>query len=350
MVDKKTVYLDGKKVFLGILLAVAAFLVISVFLFWTRAEEKKVVIYVSHDQDYSEPILKEFERTSGIKVEALYDTETTKTVGLVNRLIAEKNNPRADVFWNNEVIRTILLKNEGVLQPYCSPNANDIPSVYKDENCYWTGFAARARVVLYNTEKISEDESPKSLYDFTDPKWKGKACISNPLLGSGSVLTSALFASLGDDGAKELLLKMKENGVSILESPSMVRDQVMSGECWFGSTDTDDAYDALIGKKPVKMVFTDQGEGEMGDLVFPNSVMMINGAKHPEEAKKLIDFLLTSKVEENLAEAALQIPLKSSSSTPEIIPKNIKPINATYEEIYEKLNASSEFVQQNLVV
>lgn len=348
MANKKTIYIDSKKVFLGIILAVVV--IISAFLLWTPAEEKKVVVYVSHDQDYSEPILKEFEEASGIKVEALYDTEMTKTVGLVNRLIAEKNNPRADVFWNNEVIRSIVLKNEGVSQPYCSPNANDIPSVYKDKDCYWTGFAARARVVLYNTEKISENESPKSLYDFINPKWKGKACISNPLLGTGSALNAALFASLGDEGAKELLLKMKENGVSVLESPSMVRDQVMSGECWFGSTDTDDAYDAITAKKPVKMVFTDQGEGEMGDLMFPNSVMMIKGSSHPEEAKKLIDFILTPKVEEQLAEAALQIPLKSSSSTPEIIPKNIQPMNVTYEKIYEKLNVSSQFTQENFVV
>jgi iron(III) transport system substrate-binding protein len=346
MKNKKTIYLESKKLFLGIALAVAIFLIISVFLFGTPKEEKKVIVYVSHDQDISEPILKEFEKSSGIKVEALYDTEATKTVGLVNRLIVEKSNPRAEVFWNNEVIRSILLKNENVLQPYCSPNANDIPSIYKDKDCYWTGFAARARVILYNTEKISEKDSPNSLYDFTNPKWKGKACISNPLLGTGSALTAALFASLGDENAKEFYLKMKDNGVSILESPSMVRDQVVSGECWLGSLDTDDAHDALVAKKPVIMVFPDQDKEGMGTVLFPNSVMMIKGAPHPEEAKKLIDFILTSKVEEQLAESAMQIPLKANSSVPENIQKNIKQMDATYEQIYEKLNVSSEFIQE----
>lgn len=320
-------------------------------LVFTKKEENVVVVYVAHDQDYSEPILQEFENITGIKVKAMYDTETTKTVGLVNRLIAEKNNPQADVFWNNEVMRSVLLKKDDVLQSYCSPNSNDIPSIQKDKDCYWTGFAARARVILYNTEKISEEQSPKSLYDFINSRWKGKACISNPLIGSGSGLTAALFASLGDKEAKELFLKMKENDIHVLESPSMVRDQVLAGECWFGSTDTDDAYDALAAKKPVKMVFPDQGENQIGDFIIPNSVMMINKAPHQENAKKLIDFILSSHVEEELAQSALQMPLKASSKAPENVPKieKIKSMNVSYEEIYNKLNVSNQFIQETFL-
>src|SRR4030042_4656617 len=170
-------------------------------------QERKVVVYVSHDQDYSEPILKDFEQATGIKVEALYDTEATKTVGLVNRLIAEKNNPQADVFWNNEVMRSVMLKQEGILDTYCSPNADDIDDVYKDTECYWTGFAARARVILYNTEKMSEE--PDSIYDFKDSTWEGKSCMGNPLLGTTSTHMAALFALLGDDDAEKFLFDLK---------------------------------------------------------------------------------------------------------------------------------------------
>ena len=335
------------KLFLGVLLLIVL-IFIGVFISLYPKEERKVVVYVSHDQDYSEPILKEFEELSGIRVEALYDTETTKTVGLVNRLLMEKNNPRADVYWNNEVIRSILLKKEGVLQPYCSPNAADIPDIYKDKDCYWTGFAARARVILYNIEKIGEDEVPTSINDFINSKWKGKACIAKPLLGTTSTHAAALFTLLGEDDAKDLFLKMKENEVQIVESNSMVRDQVVAGECWFGLTDTDDAYDAIREGKLVKMVFPDQGEAQIGNLIIPNSVMMIKNAPHPEEAKKLIDFLLSSKVEEELAKTALQIPLKKSSIAPENVPhaNEIKSFNVTYEEMYKKLEVANEFVKE----
>jgi len=329
-----------------ILLLCLVFLILWTIVLNIPAEkEKEVVVYVAHDQDYSEPILKEFEELSGIKVKTLYDTEATKTVGLVNRLLAEKSNPQADVFWNNEVMRTIMLKENGILQTYCSPNSADIPTVYKDNDCYWTGFAARARVIIYNKDKIKGTEIPKSIYDFTNSKWKEKACISNPLIGSGSTFTTSLFALLGDEKAKDLFLKMKENKVQVLESPSMVRDQVVVGECWFGSTDTDDAYDAINEGKPVDIIFSDQEKNEIGTLVFPNSVMLIKGSPHPEEGKKLIDFILSPKVEEELANSALQIPVKSSSKVPSNIPAGLKSFNVTWEEVYKKLNVSREFVQ-----
>jgi len=312
--------------------------------FFLPKEEKVVVVYVAHDQDYSEPILKKFENLTGIKVKALYDTEATKTVGLVNRLIAEKNNPQADVFWNNEMIRSILLKEKGILQPYCSPNAKDIPSFFKDEDCYWTGFAARARVIIYNIQKINESEAPSSIYDFINPKWKGKACIANPILGSTSTHIASLFALLGKEKAKEFLLKMKANEVQIVESNSMVRDQVVAGECWFGLTDTDDAWDAILAGKPIKMVFPDQ-DG-MGTLVFPNTVMLIKNAPHAENGKKLIDFLLSNWVEEELARKALQIPLKKDVKLPENVPKveEIRMMNVSFQKIYENLNESTQFI------
>jgi hypothetical protein len=96
----------------------------------TELPARSVVIYTSADQIYSEPILKEFEVQTGIKVLAVYDVEATKTTGLMNRLIAEKNRPLADVFWNSEFTQTILLKEEGVLAPYTSaPNDGIVGSV-----------------------------------------------------------------------------------------------------------------------------------------------------------------------------------------------------------------------------
>lgn len=110
------------------------------------ASEREIVVYTSLDKVFSQPILEEFENKSGIKVKAVYDSEATKTTGLVNRLIAEKDNPRADVFWNSETGRTIVLKQKGVLVPYNSPSATDIPATFKDIQGYWSGFGARCRI------------------------------------------------------------------------------------------------------------------------------------------------------------------------------------------------------------
>jgi len=82
----------------------------------------KVVVYTSVDEVFAEPICKQFEQETGIKVELVPDTEETKSAGLLNRLIAEKNRPRADVFWSGDPVRAAMLKAKGVSTPYRSSN------------------------------------------------------------------------------------------------------------------------------------------------------------------------------------------------------------------------------------
>jgi iron(III) transport system substrate-binding protein len=80
-----------------------------------KESTREVVVYTSLDKVFSQPVLEAFEKQTGIKVLPVYDSEATKTTGLVNRLIAEKDSPQADVFWNSETGRTIVLKRKGVL-------------------------------------------------------------------------------------------------------------------------------------------------------------------------------------------------------------------------------------------
>ena len=110
----------------------------------------EVIVYTSVDQIFSEPILKGFEKETGIKVKAVYDTEETKSTGVLNRLLAEKDNPQSDLFWSGDPVRSIVLKNKGITLPYQSSVAIDINPVYKDPEYHWTGFSARARVLIYN--------------------------------------------------------------------------------------------------------------------------------------------------------------------------------------------------------
>jgi len=171
----------------------------------------EVVVYVSEDQVFSEPVLRDFEKDTGIKVKAVYDTEETKSTGAMNRLIAEKNNPQADVYWANEPIRAIVLKQKGISASYFSPNRKDIPSIFKDSEGYWTGFSARARVFVVS----SEGEVPHSILAYANEKWQNRAVIANPLFGTTTSWIAALFTVWGNEKAKDFMKKMKDNGVKI---------------------------------------------------------------------------------------------------------------------------------------
>jgi iron(III) transport system substrate-binding protein len=163
------------------------------------AARGEVTVYVSTDRVFSEPVLQEYERRSGVKVNVVYDTEETKSTGLANRLIAEQGRPRADVFWSNEPVRTLVLKSRGVLAPYRSPGAQGIPDALRDPEGYWTGFSARMRVIAYNTKLVKPDQAPRSVFDLADPKWSGQVAIADPRFGSTSFHVAALYALAGDE-------------------------------------------------------------------------------------------------------------------------------------------------------
>lgn len=325
-------------------------LIFSLFILLIMVPESiraaEVVIYTSLDQVFSEPILQEFEKKTGIKVKAVYDVEAAKTTGLVNRLIAEKNNPQADVFWNSEVGKTIVLKQKGVLDSYRSPSAEGIPEQFKDKDGTWVGFAARSRVLIYNTKLIKKSDLPRSIFELTDPKWKGKAALAYPLFGTTSTHVAALYALLGQEKAESFLKALKENKVIIVDGNSVVRDIVVDGEAAIGFTDTDDAHVAIKMGKPVDIIYPDK-EG-IGTLLIPNTVSLIKGAPHPQEAKKLIDYLLSRGVEGKLAfcESA-QMPLRDGVKVPSHVPAftSIKAMNVDFYQIAENLEKSAQFCQ-----
>jgi iron(III) transport system substrate-binding protein len=295
------------------------------------AEQQTVTVYVSTDRVFSEPVLRAFEQRSGIRVNAVYDTEETKSTGLANRLLAERERAQADVFWSNEPVRTLVLQSRGVLAPYQSPSARDIPEAFRDPQGYWTAFSARVRVIAYNTKLVPEKAAPVSVLDLADPKWKGQVAIADPRFGSTSFHVAALYVTLGDDKADDFFRRLKANGVKIVAGNSVVRDMVVKGEVKVGLTDTDDVNVALESGAPIAMVMPDR-DG-MGVPMMPNMVSMVAGAPHPEEAKQMIDYLLSHDVERMLAKSeAVQIPLRLSVPAPVNLPRidAFKPMTLDY--------------------
>lgn len=291
----------------------------------------EVVVYVSQDRVFAEPVLQEFQRRTGITVKAVYDTEETKTTGLANRLLAEKHRPQADVFWSNEPVRTIVLKRNGVLASYRSPNAVTIPDEFKDVEGYWTGFAARSRVIVYNTKLVKPEEAPQSMFDLTDPKWSHQVAMADPRFGSTSFHAVTLFVVLGDQRAEQYFRDLKANGVKIVDGNSVVRQMVSRGEVKVGWTDTDDVNVAREAGEPVEMVYPDQ-QG-IGAPVMPNMVSLVQRGPNLENGKKLVDYLLSPEVEKMLAESdAVQMPLHSGVSVPpKVRPvESLKPMTLDY--------------------
>jgi iron(III) transport system substrate-binding protein len=274
-----------------------------------------VVVYTALDQIYSEPLLADFERRTGIKARAVYDTEAAKTTGLISRIRAERAHPRCDVLWNNEIVQTIQLKNEGLLEAYRSPGAAAIPDAYKDREGCWTGFAARARVLVYNPRFVTAETVPHRIEDLMDARWAGRVGMAYPFFGTTLTHAAVLYDRLGEAAGRALFERLRAGGIKLLDGNSAVCRAVADGELWIGLSDTDDANLERVQGKGVEFVPLEQG-GD-GALLIPNTVALVKGAPHADAARELIDFLLSPEVERKLAASdSAQIPLHPGVAAP----------------------------------
>lgn len=316
------------------------------------AKNRQVVVYTSVDQVFSEPLLKQFEKDTGIKVLPLYDTEATKTTGLANRIVAEKSNPRADVFWNGEFTQTIMLKEKGLLKAYNSPRAKELPPNFVDSEGYWTAFGGRARVFIINTDMLSKEEYPQSLFDMVDDRYQGSDIgLSYPVFGTSATHSAALYSFLGNEKALDFFNKIKKKGIQIVDGNSVVRDLVADGKLKFGITDTDDALSAVKKGKPVEVVIPDQGENGQGTLIIPNTVAVISGCPNPDEAKVFIDYILSAETEQYLVDAGwIDIPSRQSVKGGFYSEfKKIKGMEIDFNKVYLEMKASTKDMQEIFV-
>ena len=273
----------------------------------------QVVVYTALDSEFSRPILREFTADTGIKTLPKFDTESTKTVGLTEAIIAEADRPRCDVFWNNEIMHTLRLAELGLLDTYQPPTAAEYPRMVRSIDGVWHGFAARARILIVNTHVVAEPLRPTSIHDLVDPRWKGKVAIAKPLFGTTATHAACLFEVWGDEVAKAFFGKLKGNA-RILSGNKQVALAVASGELAFGLTDTDDAIGELEKGMDVAIVYPDQQPDGLGTLFIPNTLSIIKNCPHPAEARRLVDYLLTPRIEEQLARGpSAQIPLHPSA-------------------------------------
>lgn len=273
----------------------------------------RVVVYCAHDREFAEPIFAAYRRQTGVDVAVRYDVEANKTVGLYEDLVREKDRPRCDVHWNNEILATIRLQRQGVLAPYASPSAEPYPREYKADDHTWTAFAARARVLLVNTEKVAPDAVPRALAELTQPLWKGRVAMARPLFGTTATQAACLFAAWGAADAEDFYRRLHANGVVLVPGNKQAAVEVGAGRFAVGLTDTDDAQAEVDAGRPVRIVYPDADaskESRRGVLFIPNTVALVQGGPNPSAGKKLIDYLLSAEVEAKLARsAARQIPL-----------------------------------------
>lgn len=270
-----------------------------------------VTLYCSVDEVFARGVLSKFSQTTGIQVKTVFDSEAGKTTGLVNRIVEESRSKRvrADVFWSGELFNTIHLARMGMLARYDPPTAADIPDRYRDMKHRWTALALRARVIAYDPSRTALSEVPERWSDLVARAVASRLAIANPLFGTTRGHVAAMFALWGTDAGVSFLSHLKGNGVTIADGNSSAVRAVIAGRVDFAATDTDDVWVARHAGHSIDLVYPDMGDG--GTLWIPCSVALLRGGSQNDEARQLVDFLVSTDVEKMLAQSnSKNIPVR----------------------------------------
>lgn len=269
-------------------------------------DRPSVTVYVSADEDVSRPVFEDFERRTGIRVDAKFDTEATKTTGLANTLRAERDRPRADVFWSNEQAAPVGLAADGLL--VTDEAARTWPAPWRDADARWWSFAGRARVIAYSPERVQEP--PRTWAELADPRWKGRIAMADPRFGTTRSHFGAMKAWWDAHAApgyyEAFVAGLAANEPRVLTSGNAgVVDAVARGEADIGATDTDDVLAAQARGLKLAMVVPrharDAAVAGGGTYLIPNTLGLVAGAPHPREAARFLAYMRTPEVERRLA-------------------------------------------------
>ena len=185
----------------------------------------KVTVYSGRAKKLVGPLLEDFERRSGIDLDVRYG----ESAELAATLAEEGDSSPADVFFAQDAGALGAVAREGLLAPLPQGVLGRVDERFRDTAGQWVGTSGRARVVAYSPERVKTAELPGSIFDFTDPKWKGRIGLP-PSNASFQAFVSAMRIDVGDDRTREWLEAIKRNEPKLLENNIQTEEAIDAGE------------------------------------------------------------------------------------------------------------------------
>jgi len=271
-------------------------------------EEDVLVVYTSRSEDLNKAVISEFERETGIKVELV----TAGTGELLKRAESEKENPLGDIFWVAD--RTMLESSSDLFMQYVSSEDGNMMEGFKNSTGYFSPAFADPAVLIVNTD-LKGDIEINGFKDLLNPELKGKIAFGDPVNSSSAFqsLVAMLYA-MGDnndpmsDSAWEYVSQFLKNlDGKMANSSSQVYKGVAEGEYIVGLTWEDPAAKYVKEGASVEVVFPEEG------TIFPGeSVQILKNCKHPENAKKFVDFMLSEQIQNKVGSELTVRPLRQN--------------------------------------
>jgi iron(III) transport system substrate-binding protein len=306
-----------------------------------------LIIYSGRSEPLMAPIIELFKQQNpnvNVQLKAAANNE------LAAALLEERANPQADLFITTDILTVANLGNEGVFEAYQPQGADQIPAEYRAPDNTWTSFTARARVIIYNAELLKPEEVPTSVFELTDPKWKGQIAAAGSTNGAMQAHIAAIRKLLGEQAAEEWVTGLLANDVTFFGGHTDVRKAVGAGEFKIGLVNH--YYYHLQRAEPsdnnVGVIYPDQGADQMGIVVNTTAGGVVKGGPNPENARAFVDFLLTREVQYQFAELNYEYPLVAGIEPA----ADVKPVSefklaqVSMRDLYDELDETQALIQK----
>ena len=276
--------------------------------------DKKLTVYSGRSEDLVKPILDEFQKASGIKVEVRY----ADSAAMAAQLLEEGGKTPADVFLSQDAGALGAVAKKGLFATLPAEVLAKVPAGFHARNGQWVGVTGRSRVLVYNAKQVPADQLPKSVFELTGPQWKGKVGIA-PTNASFQAFVTALRIQHGEAKAKQFLTDLKANGAQIRPNNVVIVAEVNDGALAAGLVN----HYYVFGKAKELGVGVDKldaqlyffPDGDTGALVNVSGVGVLTKAGTDPDARALVDFLLGTRAQTYFAQETYEYPIVDGVST-----------------------------------
>jgi iron(III) transport system substrate-binding protein len=265
----------------------------------------EVEIYSGRNENLIGDLLAQFQADTGIKVEARYGD----TAELAATILDEGDNSPADVFFSQDAGALGALAKEGRLQTLGDDVLGLVDPRFRADDGTWIGTSARARVLIYNTDMLTEADLPASVLDLTDPKWDGQVGWA-PTNGSFQAFVTAFRLLQGDDAARQWLEDMLANNPVVFDTNAAIALAVGAGEIPVGLVNHYYLYEVQAEEnKTLPLGNHFFAAGDPGSLVNVAGVGILKTAGNGTQAQVFLNYLLSEKAQHYFAERTFEYPL-----------------------------------------
>ncbi|MCX7620981.1 MAG: iron ABC transporter substrate-binding protein [Acidimicrobiales bacterium] len=310
----------------------------------SSGSREKVVVYSGRSTELIKPVLDLFAKETGISVEF----KQADTADLALTIEQEGDRSPADVFISQTPGATSYLASKGLLRTLPNSILERVEPENRSANGEWVGLSARIRVLVYNTELVDPATLPRSVFDLTDPQYRGKLGVA-PTNGSFQDFVSAMRVEHGDDVTRSWLEGIEANQPRTYANNNAIVDAVGRGEVPMGLANH---YYLLRAKKedpgiPAENYFFP--DRDVGSVRIVSAAAVLKSAKNPSAAERLVQFLLSEQTQRYFADETLEYPLvQGVEPAPGVPPIGSIPVNRVdFDELGARFNETVALIKES---